>query len=105
MIVISNNISNNHFRPLYENWGWPVVNAWISNPEQTYNLETGTGVWEENEALSHEGWVDYQAHGVIHYPIVESSTDDYIMTELQGSIDFHPGSLSENPDCIYLARW
>lgn len=74
---------NTFFRPLYQNWGWPVVNAWISHPEQT-----SAGLWAENEALAQEGWVDYQAHGVIHYPIVNSSTDDYIMGELQGSIDF-----------------
>ncbi|NIV14080.1 MAG: hypothetical protein GWN62_23235, partial [Aliifodinibius sp.] len=43
------------FRPYYEKWGWPVVNAWISHPEQTQ-----AGLWEENEALAREGWVDYQ---------------------------------------------
>lgn len=74
---------NTFFRPLNQSWGWPVVNAWISHPEQT-----SAGLWDENEALAQEGWVDYQAHGVIHYPIVESSTDDYIMGELQGSIEF-----------------
>ena len=74
---------NTFFRPLYDNWGWPVVNAWISHPEQT-----SAGLWAENETLAQEGWVDYQAHGVIHYPIVNSSTDDYIMGELQGSIEF-----------------
>ncbi len=80
------------FRPYYEKWGWPVVNAWISHPEQTQ-----AGLWEENEALAREGWVDYQAHGVIHYPIVESSTDDYIMGELQGSIDFIQQHYNKTP--------
>jgi hypothetical protein len=51
---------NNHFRPYWEDWGWPVVNAWISHSETTASL------WQEQEALNAEGWVDYQAHGVIH---------------------------------------
>ena len=83
---------NTFFRPLYENWGWPVVNAWISHPEQT-----SAGLWAENEALAQEGWVDYQAHGVIHYPIVNSSTDDYIMGELQGSIEFIQQHYNKTP--------
>ena len=83
---------NTFFRPLYEKWGWPVINAWISHPEQT-----SEGLWAENEALAKEGWVDYQAHGVIHYPIVESSTDDYIMGELQGSIDFIQQHYNKTP--------
>ena len=83
---------NTFFRPLYEKWGWPVINAWISHPEQT-----SEGLWAENEALANEGWVDHQAHGVIHYPIVESSTDDYIMGELQGSIDFIQQHYNKTP--------
>jgi hypothetical protein len=41
--------------------------------------------------------VDYQAHGVIHYPILDSSTDDYIMTELQGSVDFLQAHYQKTP--------
>ncbi len=26
---------NNFFRPLHDEYGWPVVNGWISHPEQT----------------------------------------------------------------------
>jgi hypothetical protein len=72
---------NNHFRPFWEDWGWPVVNAWISHPETTASL------WQENEALAVEGWVDYQAHGVIHnYSINYLNDDANVLTELQGSI-------------------
>lgn len=90
----------NHFYPLYEQWGWPVVNAWISSPNQTYNLETGLGVWEENENLAQQGWVDYQAHGVVHYPILESSTDDYIASELFGSISFIQEKFGKTPQAF-----
>lgn len=72
---------NTHFRPFYEKYGWPVVNGFISHPD-TIQL-----IWDENAALAAEGWVDYQAHGVIHnIPMSNSSTDEYILGELQGSI-------------------
>jgi hypothetical protein len=72
---------NNHFRPYWEDWGWPVVNAWISHPDTTADL------WAENEALNAEGWVDYQAHGVIHnYGINYLADDANVLVELQGAI-------------------
>jgi hypothetical protein len=71
---------NDHFRPYYEQWGWPVVNAYIGIDERT-------DLWAENAALSAEGWVDYQAHGYIHnIPIMNSSTDEYINGEMGGAI-------------------
>ncbi len=72
---------NDHFRPYWDKWGWPVVTGWISafGGQDPY--------LQENVALSQEGWVDYQAHGVIHnIPMSDSSTDDFITGELQGSI-------------------
>jgi peptidoglycan/xylan/chitin deacetylase (PgdA/CDA1 family) len=83
---------DNFFKPIYDEYGWPVVNAWISHPEQT-----SAGLWAENEALASEGWVDYQAHGVIHYPILESSDDAYILGELQGSIEFIQQHFNKTP--------
>ena len=71
-----------HFRPFAEQWGWPVINGWISafGGEDQFLAE--------NVALSQEGWIDYQAHGVVHnINIVPSSTDDFIYSELQGAID------------------
>jgi hypothetical protein len=71
---------NDHFRPYYEEWGWPVVNAYIGIDERP-------DLWAENAALSAEGWVDYQAHGYIHNtPISGSSTDEFIMGEMGGAI-------------------
>ncbi len=71
---------NEHFRPYYEEWGWPVVNAYIG-------LDERPDLWAENAALSAEGWVDYQAHGYIHnIPISDSSTDEFITAELNGAI-------------------
>ena len=71
---------NDHFRPYFEQWGWPVVNGYIG-------LDERTDLWAENAALSAEGWVDYQAHGYIHnIPISEGSTDEFITSEMNGVI-------------------
>jgi hypothetical protein len=71
---------NDHFRSYYEDWGWQVVNAYIG-------LDERPDLWAENAALSAEGWVDYEAHGYIHnIPISDSSTDDFIMGEMNGAI-------------------
>lgn len=71
---------NDHFRKYYEEWGWPVVNAYIG-------LDERPDLWAENAALSAEGWVDYEAHGYIHNtPISDGSTDDFITSEMGGVI-------------------
>ncbi len=70
-----------HFYPYYQQWGWPVVNGWIST------FGGSDPFLKENVALSAQGWVDYQAHGVVHnIPMSDSSTDDYLTGELEGSI-------------------
>ncbi len=69
------------FREYWEKEGWPVVNAWISVPD------TPQIFWNENIALAREGWVEYQAHGVVHnIPVSDFSTDEYILSELAGSM-------------------
>lgn len=71
---------DDHFRPFYEQWGWPVVNAYIAKDERP-------DLWAENAALSAEGWVDYEAHGVIHNIVItNSSSDEFMLGELQGAI-------------------
>lgn len=72
---------NTHFRPYYDKWGWPVINSWISA------FGGADNVLLENVNLSNEGWVDYQAHSVLHQiAITDSSTDEFITAEMQGSI-------------------
>lgn len=72
---------NTHFRPYWEKWGWPVVNAWISLEDSI-----GAQVLPQNIPLAQEGFVDYQAHGVVHNRIMgDHETDEYITGELQGS--------------------
>jgi hypothetical protein len=69
------------FRPYYDQWGWPVVNAWISTPLNSADL------WQQQVDLEKEGWVDHQAHGVVHFAIGNYSSGAYIAGELQGSIN------------------
>lgn len=72
---------NDHFRSYYVEWGWPVINGWISG------FGGQDAVLLENIQLSTEGWIDYQAHGYIHNtPVTNSSTDEFITAEMQGSI-------------------
>ena len=71
---------NEHFRPYYEQWGWQVVNGWIS----AFRAEDA--FLAENIVLANEGWVDYQSHGFIHNEnMTDSSTDDFLRQELEGS--------------------
>jgi len=75
---------NSLFRQFWEEDQWPVVNAYISASRD--NLDAAN--WQQQEALNAEGWVDYQAHGVVHNaPMWPGVSDAYIMGELQGSID------------------
>jgi hypothetical protein len=70
---------NEHFRPYWEAWGWPVVNAYIAKDERP-------DLWAENAALAAEGWVDYQSHGYIHNEnMTDASTDEFLTQELKGS--------------------
>ncbi len=83
------------FARYYKNWGWKVVNAWISHPE------TNTVLWDENAALETEGWVDHQAHGVIHnINMSNDSSDDFLKGELQGSIDAFNAHFGKAPIAI-----
>lgn len=102
---------NTYFRPYWEQWGWPVVNAWISTPNNTAEL------WQQQVDLEAAGMVDHQAHGVVHNtPISEYSPDSYILGELQGSVDafqeyFHKAPIAFiwpgggfTPHAVQLAR-
>jgi hypothetical protein len=87
LLVVDDRKSSDYFnilfRQYWEQYGWPVVNAWISA------FGGGDPVLAGNVALSEEGWVDYQAHGASspHIAIDPSSTDAFIRHDLQGSMD------------------
>jgi hypothetical protein len=86
---------NSNFRRYWDQWGWPVVNAFISFPDNTQAL------WDENAALETEGFVDHQAHGVIHnINIGPDSSDDYILSELNGAISAFQQHFNKAPIAI-----
>jgi hypothetical protein len=86
-----------YFRPYWEADGWPVVNAWISAARDNYDAS----LWTEQETLNAEGWVDYQAHGVVHNtPMWPGVSETYITSELQGSIDAFEAHFNKKPIAI-----
>ena len=86
---------NEHFRPYYEQWGWQVVNGWIS----AFGAEDA--FLPENVALANEGWVDYQSHGFIHNEnMTDASTDEFLKQELQGSKENLQAHFNKTPVAI-----
>jgi hypothetical protein len=87
---------NDHFRPYYEQWGWPVVNAWISFEDGPRAISL-----EDNMALEAEGWVDHQSHGYIHnINMTDASTDEFIRTEFEKSIADLQTNFNKTPVAI-----
>jgi Polysaccharide deacetylase len=85
------------FRSYWETYGWQVVNAYISASRDGGDAAN----WADQEALNQEGWVDYQAHGVVHNaPMWPGVTDAYILSELQGSIDAFQLHFNKTPIAI-----
>ena len=81
-----------HFLPFLQANHWTVTNAWISTPLSTQDLIDGMA------ALIKAGWIDVQAHGVVHeIPISNLSSEDYIHSELYGSISFIQEHFGKTP--------
>jgi hypothetical protein len=77
------------FKDYYEKWGWPVINAWISFKENTQSFI------DEQKNLVAAGYVDYQAHGVVHNYFKNDET--FLRGELQGSMDAMQKDLGVKP--------
>ncbi len=88
---------NQYFLPWWQGDHWPVVNAWISASRDFIDA----ALWLEQETLNSQGWVDYEAHGVVHnIPMWPGVSDAYIMGELQGSIDAFKAHFNKVPIAI-----
>ncbi len=73
------------FIPYLKKHSWKVVNAWISQPD------TPAYLWEENRKLAEAGWVDFQAHGVIHnITLSEDALPEYVHQEIYGPLTAIP---------------
>jgi hypothetical protein len=87
---------NDHFRPYHDQWGWPVVNSWISAEDGPRALAL-----QDNIALEAEGWVDHQSHGYIHnINMSDESTDEFIKTEFEKSIADLQTNFNKTPVAI-----
>ncbi len=85
-----------HFKPYRDQWGWPVVNAWISNDDYVRQLALA-----DNIALEQEGWVDHQSHGTVHnIPMTDDASDDYIKGEFEGSLSDLQTNFGKTPTAI-----
>ncbi|HVM71099.1 MAG TPA: polysaccharide deacetylase family protein [Anaerolineales bacterium] len=88
---------NQYFLPWWQGDHWPVVNAWISAARDSIDA----ALWLEQETLNSQGWVDYEAHGVVHNtPMWPGVSDAYIMGELKGSIDAFKAHFNKVPIAI-----
>ena len=84
-----------HFKEYYDEWGWPVVNAWISA------VGTSQALWDENAHAEEIGLVDHQAHGVVHNEnMSDASTDEFLIGELKGSVDAIQEHFHKTPHAI-----
>ena len=83
---------NSNFRVYWQEWGWPVVNAWTSLPT------TSESLWQENIRLEKEGWVDHQAYGItVDVRLSDKSSDESLQKELKGSISAFEKYFDEKP--------
>ena len=81
-----------HFYPYVQDYGWTVTNAWISTPLSTQDL------LDSMNGVIRAGWVDVQAHGVIHNtPIDSTSSEEFMRSELFGSIEFIQQHFNRTP--------
>jgi len=76
----------------WRDWGWPVINGWISQPDTLESL------WTENNTLEIEGFVDHQPNGVMFGTYLsDDSSKAIINRELQGSIDGFAEHFGKSP--------
>ena len=87
---------NEHFRPYFIQWGWPVVNAWISWDDSIRAINL-----QDNVNLENEGLVDHQSHGYVHnINMSDDSTDEFLKGEFEGSINDLQTNFNKTPIAI-----
>jgi hypothetical protein len=81
-----------HLGGYWKDWGWPVVNGWVSQSNISEIL------WKDNIALETDGFVDHQPSGVMFGArLSDDSSDDLINRELQGSLDAFADRFQKKP--------
>jgi hypothetical protein len=81
-----------HLGGYWKDWGWPVVNGWVSQSNISEIL------WKDNIALETDGFVDHQPSGVMFGTrLSDDFSDDLINRELQGSLDAFADRFQKKP--------
>jgi hypothetical protein len=81
-----------NFNEYRQNWGWTIINGWVSDPQ------TPEALLEENAALEREGWVDHQAQGVTpDARLTDETAKTVIGRELQGPLEVFANSYGKRP--------
>lgn len=84
-----------YFRDYWEEWKWPVINGWISDPNMTASS------WVDNIALENEIWVDHQPQGVIPGSVLSDDSSKAVITrELEGSLTAFANRFNKTPYAI-----
>ncbi|WKZ35985.1 MAG: hypothetical protein QY332_20440 [Anaerolineales bacterium] len=84
-----------YFGGYYENWGWTIINGWVSEPNTPEEL------WLENIALERQGWVDHQAQGVLpDTKLSDDSAKAVIARELEGPLNTFLERYQKKPQII-----
>lgn len=78
-----------NFRSYWDEWGWPVINSWISFKDNTQDLIN------DQLGLLADKYVDYQAHGVVHNYF--QNDEDFLRGELHGSMEAMQRDLNVKP--------
>lgn len=79
------------FALYYQQWGWKVVNSYIT-------LDERPDLWQENAQLEAEGWVDHQAHGYVHnVNITAGSSEEYMRQELSKPFEMFERYFGKKP--------
>jgi hypothetical protein len=81
-----------HLRKYWEDWGWPVINGWVSQPSSSEEL------WRDNIGLETEGFVDHQPSGVMFGTYLSDDSSPAVMDrELKGSMDTFTKRFGKTP--------
>jgi hypothetical protein len=85
---------NSNFRLYWDQWHWPVVNAWDIRGSTTEAL------WADQASMEDEGWVDHQVYGVTFSPTAVHLTDDYLREQIQKPIAVFQERFHKTPIAI-----
>ncbi len=85
---------NDRFRRYWDQWGWPVINAWDTQ------ASTSEALWADQATLEQEGWVDHQVYGPSIGPVGSRPAEEHLAQGMQQSIDVFQQRFHKTPTAI-----